>query len=47
MKISLKNSKKKLVKCATEVAHLRRVSIQNCTQKRPSPKVQWRLGDLI
>ena len=42
-----KNSKEKLVKWATEVAHLRRVSIQSCTQKRPSPKVQWRSRYLI
>ena len=44
MKISLKNSKDKLVKCATEVARLHRVSsgIHSCTQNRPSPKVQLR-----
>ena len=47
VKISLKNSKEKLVKCATEVARLHRASTQSCTQKRPSPKVQWRSGDLI
>ena len=35
-----KNSKGKLVKCATEVARFHRVSIQSCTQNRPSPKVQ-------
>ena len=32
VKISWKNSKEKLVKYATEVAHLHRVSIQSCTQ---------------
>ena len=45
MKISLKNSKEKLVKCATEVARLHKVSIQSCTQNWPSPKVQSRSGD--
>ena len=39
-KLYKKNSKEKLVKCATEVVHLHRVSIQSCTQNRPSPKVQ-------
>ena len=42
-----KNSKEKLVKRATEVARLHKVSIQSCTQKRPSPKVQSRSGDWI
>ena len=44
VKIALKNSKEKLVKCATEVARLYRVSIQSCTQNQPSPIVQslWR-----
>ena len=28
----MKNSKEKLVKCATEVARLHKVSIQSCTQ---------------
>ena len=46
-KFDKKNSKEMLVKCATEVAHLHRVSIQSCTQKRPSPKVKWRSGDII
>ena len=32
MKISQRNSKEKLVKCATEVARLHKVSIQSCTQ---------------
>ena len=32
MKISQKNSKEKLVKCAAEVARLHKVSIQSCTQ---------------
>ena len=32
VKISQKNSKEKLVKCATEVARLHKVSIQSCTQ---------------
>ena len=41
VKISQKNSKKKLVKCATEVARLRKVAIQSCTQNRPSPNVQF------
>ena len=41
------NSKEKLVKCATEVARLRRVSIQSCTQNRPSPKVQSLSRDWI
>ena len=40
VKISLKTSKEKLVNCATEVAHLHRVSIQSCTQRWPSRKVQ-------
>ena len=35
-----KKSKERLVKVATEVARLCRVSIQSCTQNRPSPKVQ-------
>ena len=38
-KLHRKNSKEKLVKCATEVARLHKVSIQSCTQNRPSPKV--------
>ena len=42
-----KNSKEKLVKCATEVGRLHRVSIQSCTQNRPSPKVQSLSRDLI
>ena len=42
-----KNSKEKLVKCATEVALLRKVSIQSCTQNRPSPKVQSLSRDWI
>ena len=41
VKTSQKNSKQKLVKCATEVARLRKVSIQSCTQNWPSPKIQW------
>ena len=32
MKISEKNSRKKLVKCAIEVAGLHKASIQSCTQ---------------
>ena len=47
MKILQKNSKEKLVKCATEVGRLHRVSIQSCTQNRPSPKVQSLSRDLI
>ena len=47
VKISLKNSKEKLVKCATEVARLHKVSIQSCTQKRPSAKVQSLSRNLI
>ena len=43
-KIHKKDSKEKLVKCATKVARLHKVSIQSCT-KRPSPKVQSRSGD--
>ena len=39
VKTALKNSKEKLVKCATEVARLHKVSTQSCTQNRPSPKV--------
>ena len=39
-----KNSKEKLVKCATEVGRLHRVSIQSCTQNRPSPKVHRSRG---
>ena len=49
MKIALKNSKAKkakLVKCATEVARLHKVSIQSCTQNRPSPKVQLRSREI-
>ena len=42
-----KNSKEKLVKCDTEVARLHRVSIQSCTQNRPSPKVQSLSRDWI
>ena len=45
MKILLKTSKEKLVKCANEVARLHKVSIQSCTQKRPCPKVHSRPGD--
>ena len=47
VKISLKNLKEKLVKCATEVARLHKVSIQSCTQNRPSPKVQSLSRDWI
>ena len=47
VKISWTNSKEKLVKCATEFARLHKVSIQSCTQNRPSPKVQSLLGDWI
>ena len=47
VKILLKNSKEKLVKCATEVARSHRVSIQSCTQNRPSPKVQSLSRDWI
>ena len=47
VKISEKNSKEKLVKCATEVGRLHKVSIQSCTQNRLSPKVQSRSGDWI
>ena len=47
VKISLNNSKEKLVKCATEVARLHKVSIQSCTQKRLSPKVQSLSRDWI
>ena len=47
VKILWKNSKEKLVKYATEVGRLHRVSIQSCTQKRPSPKVQSLSRDLI
>ena len=36
MKVVVKISKEKLVKCATEVARLHKVSIQSCTQNRPS-----------
>ena len=36
MKILQKNSKEKLVQCATEVARLHRVSIQSCTQSAVS-----------
>ena len=35
-----------MVKCATEVARLPKVSIESCIQNRPSPKVQSRSGDL-
>ena len=45
LKFHKKTSKEKLVKCATEVARLHKVSIQSCTQNRPSPKVQSRSGD--
>ena len=47
MKIALKNSKEKLVKYATEVSRLHKVSIQSCklTQNRASPKVQSHSGD--
>ena len=41
----MKNSEEKLVKCATKVARLHKVSIQSCTQNRPSPKVQSCSGD--
>ena len=47
VKTSQKNSKQKLVKCATEVARLCKVSIQSCTQNRPSLKIQSRSGDWI
>ena len=47
VKISWKNSKEKLVKCATEVARLHKVSIQSCTRNRPSPKVQSLSRDWI
>ena len=47
VKILEKNPKEKLVKCATEVARLHRVSIQSCTQNRPSPKVQSLSRDWI
>ena len=46
-KFHKKNSKEKLVKCATEVARLHKVSIQSCTQNRPSPKVQSLSRDWI
>ena len=36
----LKNSKEKLVKCATKVARFHTVSTQRCRHNRPSPKVQ-------
>ena len=39
--------KEKLVKCATKVARLHKVSIQSCTQNRSSPKVQSPSGDRI
>ena len=45
MKSAQKNSKEKLVKCATEAASLHKVSIQSCTHDRPSPKGQSRSGD--
>ena len=47
VKTSQKNSKQKLVKCATEVARLCKVSIQSCTQNQSSPKIQSRSGDWI
>ena len=47
VKILQKNSKEKLVKCAIKVARLQKVSIQSCTQKRPSPKVQSLSRDWI
>ena len=47
MKIALKISKEKLVKCAAEVARLYRVSIQSCTQNQLSPKVQWGLCEYV
>ena len=47
VKISWKNSNEKLVKCATEVGRLHKVSIQSCTQNRPSPKVQSLTRDWI
>ena len=34
-----------MVKCATEVARLHKVS-KSCTQNRPSPKVHSRSGEL-
>ena len=45
MKILFKNSKEKLVKCATEVARLLRVSVQSCIQNQLSQKVQLHSGD--
>ena len=39
-KLHKKNSKEKLVNCDAEVARLYRVSLQSCTQNRPSSKVQ-------
>ena len=39
-KFPRKNQRKSWSKCATEVARLHKVSIQSCTQNRPSPKVQ-------
>ena len=47
LKFYKKNSKKKLVKCATEIGRFHRVSSQSCTQNRPSPKVQSLSRDLI
>ena len=46
MKNSKKNSEEKLVKCATEVARLHKVSIQSCTQKRPSSESSIALARL-
>ena len=40
-------AKEQLVKCATKVALLHKVSIQSCTQNRASQEVQSRSGDWI
>ena len=45
-KFHKKNSKTKVVKCATELARLHKASIQSCTQNRPSPKVQSRAREI-
>ena len=45
VKTALKKFKGKVVKFANEVARLYKVSIQGCTQNRPSPKVQSHSGD--
>ena len=42
-----KTLKGKWVKCAPEFARLHKVSIQSCTQNRPSPKVQSRWRDFL